>query len=80
MLNGLFNRSKQNPEQEQTEYIQYAQEVESTLRHLDSQLHANSYFLQRNRECSQQLPDSCLTFAGITVYGFRERRRHHGLT
>ena len=39
MLNGLFNRSKQNPEQEQTEYIQYAQEVESTLRHLESQLH-----------------------------------------
>jgi len=39
MLNGLFGRSKQNPEQEQTEYIQYAQEVESTLRHLESQLH-----------------------------------------
>lgn len=39
MLNGLFSRPKQNPEQEQTEYIQYAQEVESTLRHLESQLH-----------------------------------------
>ena len=41
MLNGLFNRSKQNPEreQDQTEYIQYAQEVESTLRLLEAQLH-----------------------------------------
>lgn len=39
MLNGLFNRSKQNPEQEQSEYIQYAQEVESTLRLLEAQLH-----------------------------------------
>ena len=39
MFNGLFGRPKQNPEQEQTEYILYAQEVESTLRHLESQLH-----------------------------------------
>ena len=39
MLEGLFKRSKQNPEQEQTEYIQYAQEVENTLRLLESQLH-----------------------------------------
>ena len=39
MLNGLFNRSKQNPEQEQAEYIQYAQEVESALRLLEAQLH-----------------------------------------
>ena len=39
MLNGLFNRPKQNPEQEQAEYIQYAQEVEGTLRILEAQLH-----------------------------------------
>ena len=39
VLNGLFNRSKQNTEQEQAEYIQYAQEVESALRLLEAQLH-----------------------------------------
>ena len=43
MLNGLFNRPKQNPEpeqeQEQAEYIQYSQEVEGTLRILEAQLH-----------------------------------------
>lgn len=42
MLNSLFNRSKHNPEREQTEYIQYAQEVEGTLRRrLEAQLHEN---------------------------------------
>ena len=39
MLNGLFGRPKQNSEQEQAEYIQYAQEVENTLRRLESQLY-----------------------------------------
>ena len=41
MLNGLFNRPKQNsePTQEQAEYIQYAQEVEGTLHILEAQLH-----------------------------------------
>ena len=39
MLDGLFKRPKQNPEQEQTEYIQYAQEFETTLRLLEAELH-----------------------------------------
>ena len=39
MLKNIFNRAEPNPSKEQTEYIQYAQEVESTLRLLESQLH-----------------------------------------
>ena len=39
MLNSLFKRQKQNPEQEQAEYIRYTQEVDGTLRILEAQLH-----------------------------------------
>ncbi len=42
MLNGfqkLFNRASDKPTEEQIEYIQYAQEVETTLRILEAHLH-----------------------------------------
>ena len=39
MLRNIFNRVEPSPEKEQTEYIQYAQELETTLRLLEAQLH-----------------------------------------
>lgn len=39
MLKELFSRTGQSPEKEQTEYIQYAQEFETTLRLLEAKLH-----------------------------------------
>ena len=38
-IQNTFNRIGQNPIENQSEYIQYAQEVECTLRLLESQLH-----------------------------------------
>lgn len=38
-LQNAFNRAKANPLYEQTEYIQYAQDVEFTLRQLEQHLH-----------------------------------------
>lgn len=39
MLRNIFSRAEPPPEKEQTEYIQYAQELETTLRLLESNLH-----------------------------------------
>lgn len=39
MLRNIFGRAEPPPEKEQTEYIQYAQELETTLRLLEAQLH-----------------------------------------
>ena len=39
MLRNIFSRAEPPPEKEQTEYIQYAQELETTLRLLEAQLH-----------------------------------------
>ena len=38
-LQNAFSRVKEKPAEEQTEYIQYAQEVEATLRLLEKHLH-----------------------------------------
>ena len=64
MLNGLFNRSKQNPEreQDQTEYIQYAQEVESTLRLKEAQLHESD---DADEIIQMVLKTACNFFRGI---------------
>lgn len=40
-LQNAFNRAKSNPIDEQAEYIQYAQDVEGTLRQLEQHLHVS---------------------------------------
>ena len=70
MLNGLFNRPKQNsePTQEQAEYIQYAQEVEGTLRILEAQLHESD---DSNEIIHNVMKTACEFYQGDWV-GFLE--------